>query len=319
MVVTNHADVPVRLAADGRLLSLEIQPQDEPAVDPRAKKRKAPRPVVCKLPPELRPEGVSDERALILRPGSRYEEVINPALYCFDGAGAKAFVPGATVIAHLGFAPSTSRAAKDKTPRAPFVVEPTVPSSTTSGAKEIVAAPFVLPAASPLPPLAGGPSRDPNDPNAPRLELLAPARIDTPNEITVPMTFGVHNAGGRPVPLHIRRDNLVIDLDGPSGSAHCGTPTLGRAVPRDLFSTLGAGETKSFDVWVGEMCPDVVFDRPGLYRLRASLAFPNMTDGSPLKAWSQTVTAKDLVLVRVREGRLPFYTSPPQALGDAAR
>jgi hypothetical protein len=158
-------------------------------------------------------------------------------------------------------------------------------------------------------------AQETNDPNGPKIELAAPARIDTPNERTVSMTLTVRNTGGRGVPLHIRRDNLVIDLDGPDGSAHCGSPAMKRAVAKDLFSTLGAGAAKSVDVWVGEMCPDVVFDRPGLYRLRASLAFPSSGEGYSFKPWTQTVTAKETILVRVREGRLPFYSSPPQVLG----
>jgi hypothetical protein len=67
------------------------------------------------------------------------------------------------------------------------------------------------------------------------------------------------------------------------------------------------------------MCPDYVFDRPGLYRVRPSLGFPTSSDATPIKAWSQTVSAKEPALVRVREGHLPFYASPPQVLGGASK
>jgi hypothetical protein len=61
-----------------------------------------------------------------------------------------------------------------------------------------------------------------------------------------------------------------------------------------------------------------VFDRPGLYRIWPSLAFPTSSGPSPVKAWTDTISTKEPVLVRVREGRLPFYSSPPQVFGASA-
>jgi hypothetical protein len=151
-----------------------------------------------------------------------------------------------------------------------------------------------------------------DDPNAPRLELTVPARIDTANELTVGMTLTVKNVGGRPAMLHLRRDNLMFDVDGPSGSAHCGQPAERRRVPKDSFASLAAGASRTMDVWVGELCSDVIFDRPGLYRVWPSLAFPSATTPSTQKVWTETLSSKEPVLVRVREGRLPFYNAPPQ-------
>jgi len=316
MVVTNQGDVPVRFAADGRLLSLEIQPkQDAEAEAPTKKRKPAPKATVCKLPPELRPSGVVDERAVVLGPGARYEEVVSPALYCFNDAAGKALVAGAEVTARLGF--SESAKASKRPPLPPLVVEPAVRDPKVSGLKELVSQPFVLPASPPSSTAAPPSTQETNDPNGPKIELLGPMRIDTPNERTVAMTFTVKNSGSRSVPLHIRRDNLLIDLDGPDGSAHCGSPASKRGVAKDLFTSLGAGAAKTVDVWVGELCPDVVFDRPGLYRLHAALTFPNSGEAISVKAWTQMVTAKEPILVRVREGRLPFYASPPQVLGGS--
>jgi hypothetical protein len=318
MVVTNQGDVPVRVAADGRLLALEIKPKEDAQADPPAKKKRKlpPRSTICRLPAELRPADVTDERAVVLEPGARYEEVVSPALYCFDEPGSKSLVAGAEVVAHFGF-PDFGKAAKRAAPRPPWVVEPATKAPTVTALKELLSAPFVLPAATPASTSPAAGTTESNDPNGPKIELVAPSRVDTPNERTVAMTFTVKNGGGRAVPLHIRRDNLVIDLDGPDGSAHCGFPAMRRGVAKDLFTTLAAGAAKTFDIWVGEICPDVVFDRPGLYRLRASLAFPSSGEAYSLKAWTQTITAKEPILVRVREGRLPFYSSPPQVLGGA--
>jgi hypothetical protein len=315
MVVTNRSDVPVRFAADGRLLSLEIAPEDVDPEPTTKKKKRAPKAITCKLPPELRPAGVVDDRAVILAPGARYEEVFSPALYCFSEAAAKVMVPGAHVTAKLGFPAPANKTRKNAMPRAPLVVEPAVKDPTVSGIKELATEPFALPAAAPISASSAPKTPEPSDPNGPKIELIAPPRVDTPNERTVTMTFAVKNVGGRAAPLHIRRDNLMFDVDGPDGSAHCGQPWSNRGVPKEFFSSLGVGASRTLDVWVGEMCPDVVFDRPGLYRIRASLSFPAASEAARLNAWTQTVTVKEPILVRVREGRLPFYTSPPQVFG----
>ena len=262
------------------------QPKQDAEAEPPAKKRKLPpKPTVCKLPSELRPSGVVDERAVILAPGARYEEVVSPALYCFSDVATKALVTGAEVTAGCGF--SETKKAPKGPPRPPLVVEPAVRDPKVSGLKELVSLPFVLPAPLPSSPTLAASTQETNDPNGPKIELVGPGRIDTPNERTVAMTFTVKNSGGRAVPLHIRRDNLLIDLDGPNGSAHCGAPASKRGVAKDLFTSLGAGAAKTVDVWVGELCPDVVFDRPGLYRLHAALTFPNTGEAISLKAWTR--------------------------------
>jgi hypothetical protein len=86
-------------------------------------------------------------------------------------------------------------------------------------------------------------------------------------------------------------------------------------VPPELFSLLRPGSSEGLDVWVGEMCPDVVFDRPGLYRIRPTLTFPSATDDQPLQRWKSPVRTKEPILVRVLRGRLPYYADPPQVLG----
>ncbi len=318
MVVTNKGEIPVRLAADGRLLTLELPPRADADTDRPTKRRKPPGPLVCKLPLPLKPSSVTEDRAVVLGAGARYEEVFSPALYCFSDATAKALVPGAQVVAKLGFSVATPKGPRKPPPaRPPFVVEPAVRNPTVSGIKELISDSFVIAAATPPSPAAAQQAQDASDPNGPKLELVVPARVDTPDERTVSMTIAVKNTGGRAIPIHVRRDNLMFDIDGPSGSAHCGDPAERRAVPKEMFSSLAPGRSTSISVWVGEMCPDVAFDRPGLYRLRASLAFPASSQPDAPRAWNKTVMAKDPILVRVREGRLPFYTSPPQVFGGS--
>lgn len=315
MVVTNEGEVPLRVAADGRLLSLEIEPP-EGLDNPYAKggPKKKPAPVVCRLPADLRPSAVVEDRAIVLGPGSRYEEVVSPALYCFAEADAKALVPGARVTAKLGF-PDSTKGAPKATPRAPFLAEPAMVSPPVAAAKEIVSSRFLLATPAPVSGPSFGNDENTEDPNGPRLELMAPARVDSLDEKTVATTLTLKNVGRRDARVHVRRDNLLFDVDGPDGSAHCGVPSSRRAVPRDLFDSLAAGASRTIEVWIGEMCPNVVFDRPGLYRIRAGLAFPPSAGGDTQRAWTRTVITQVPLLVRIRQGRLPFYTSPPQVFG----
>lgn len=320
MVVTNDGETPLRFAADGRLLSFEIEPPEEAGVEePYAKsgvKKKAPAAVVCKLPPELRPAGVVEDRAVVLGPGRRYEEVVSPGLYCFSESDSKALVPGARVTAKLGF-PDANKGASKAPLRAPFIAEPAVVAPPVSAIKEVVAARIVLGATPGTGSASAESSETSDDPNGPRIELFSSGRVDSSDEKTVNATLTIKNTGRRDVRLHVRRDNLLFDVDGPDGSTHCGVPSARRGVPRELFESLGAGSSRSIEVWIGEMCPNMVFDRPGLYRVRAGLAFPSSPAGDAVSAWTRTVITKEPILVRIRQGRLPFFTSPPQIFGGS--
>ena len=260
----------------------------------------------------MRPAGVSDDRAVILRPGARYEEVVSPALYCFGNLEAAALVAGSEVTAHLGFAPPTPRKGKIPKLLPPFIAEPTGVSPAIVARKELVRALSCSRRGAHETPTNQTAKLDAGEPN---IEMFVPQRVDTPNERTVGMTVSLKNTGKRPAQVHLRRDNVIFDVDGPDGSTRCGQPTSFRTVPADMFSTLLPNSSRSIDVWIGEMCPDVVFDRPGLYRVRAWVSFPNGSELRSLKSWTQTVVAKDPILIRVREGRLPFYSTPPQVLG----
>ena len=142
------------------------------------------------------------------------------------------------MTAKLGF-PEAKGAAKAP-PRAPFIAEPAVVTPAVAPVKEIAADRFVLTAAPPVssPRAEDGESTD--DPNGPRLELTAPARIDSQDEKTVTTTLTLKNVGRREARLHVRRDNLLFDIDGPDGSSHCGLPSSRRVIPRELMGALGA-------------------------------------------------------------------------------
>ena len=228
----------------------------------------------------------------------------------------RALVPGARVTAKLGF-PDANKGASKAPPRAPFIAEPAVIGPPVSAIKEVVAPRIVLGSTPETGSAGTESSENSDDPNGPRIELFAIGRVDSSDEKTVSASLTVKNTGRREVRLHVRRDNLLFDVDGPDGSTHCGAPSARRAVPRELIESLGAGSSRSFDVWIGEMCPNMVFDRPGLYRVRAGLAFPPSPGAGAVNAWTRTVITKEPIMVRIRQGRLPFFTSPPQIFGGS--
>ena len=85
MRLTNQGDVPVSVAADARLLTLEVT------------ERSGHKPVRCELPADMRPADEA-ERALVLPPKRSYVESFEPRLYCFGVHETPALTPGATVV-----------------------------------------------------------------------------------------------------------------------------------------------------------------------------------------------------------------------------
>jgi hypothetical protein len=328
MIVTNEGDTPVRLAADGRLLTLEIVPP-EPDVSSAETKPTAPKPkkppetVLCRLPPLLRPAGVIDERAVILAPDARYEEVFDPRLYCFGQREAQALANASSVRGKLGFPSPPARGAKPPPPAPPFAVEPVARDASVAPIKELATEPFSVPhhveTSNPTARDEATRAASEIDSRAPDLELSAPLRVEGESELTVAIPFTIKNTGGRATMLHIRRDNMLFDIEGPDGSAHCGSVPFDRQIPNDLFGALRPGAARELDVWVGELCPNTVFDRPGLYQLRPTLVFPSSAPGMPIHTWTTPLRIAEPILVRISRGRLPFYAEPPHVVTGSAR
>jgi hypothetical protein len=323
MVVTNTGTEMLRLAADGRLLRLEIRPPATAEADPPAKKAKKAKKdlsVECRAPASLRPGAVDDDRAVALPPGARYEEAIDPALFCFDKKQREALVPGATVVAKLGFVPAEAKRGRPARQSRPYVAEPTSPTTAVSARKEVVAKAFTVPepaAAQPQPPAATQGDRADADPGAPKMEISAPRWLDAEGARSLTLPVTVTNAGKRPLVARVRVENLSFDVVGPGGSTLCQLWDGQRTLVRDFFKTMAPGGRESMTVLLGEVCPDQLFDVPGLYTVTPRITLPDEPDRSPVRAWTGTATAKQPTLVRVRSGSRPFYRQPPQVLTDS--
>lgn len=314
LVVTNQGDETLRFAADARLLRFEVTPP-APSSPPAKGKAKPPKMVECRLPADFRPSDVRHDRAILLDQGARWEEVVDPALYCFGQKEREALVEGATVVAKLGFpAPAPKGKLAAKLPPPPYLAEPTSSKPTVAPLKEVAAEAVILttsPQAKPAEAPPRAPSADPRDPGAPKLAITTPSHIDAASSRSLVVSATLRNEGSRPMLVHLRRDQLFFDIEGPTGLFRCGPMEAPRAVARDFFSKLAPAKTRTFRVLLQEVCETGVFARPGLYRVRAGALVTDGGEHAPLGAWSGLALADHPTLVRVRRGERPFYVTPP--------
>jgi hypothetical protein len=163
--IDNEGEKAIRIPADIRLLSFEIE---VPSNDPKQPRRK-PTSYTCAAPDALRPSGFPESRALLLGPGQSYVESFDPRLFCF-GKNAAALVGSAVVRARFGWSPPPKWAlAAKKPPVPPFAAEGTEDPATTTPLKQLAAPTLLLsygtvPAATA--PAAGG-GTPPNGSGAP--------------------------------------------------------------------------------------------------------------------------------------------------------
>ena len=263
MRVENTGSVPYLLAADARLLVLDVTPPGSSA------------PVRCALPQDMRPDG-DGGRALVVPPQRAYKETIDPRMYCFGPRERAALVPGATVAAHLGW-PEPQKGKPRRAPIAPFVITPLDGvEPRVAAAKEISAAPSTLPpslnaggaAAAPSTPPAIAPSADPAAAPEDTLSLHVAPTGDSSVGSEVTTTVTITNDGTRAATLLFRMATLSFDVGGPTGSRRCGDPPNIDSPIRELFTTLAPRARATMSVLLGELCPEGTFDAEGLYTVR---------------------------------------------------
>lgn len=311
LVATNTGDEVLRFGADIRLARLEVTPPFAlPEPGARAKP-KAPKMVECSLPADARLSDIPHERAVLLEPGDSWREVFDPALFCFGKKEREALVPGATVVVKFGFLPV--RVAKGKLPPPPHVAAPTALEPSVHGVRELVAEAFTF--VKDQPEVSPSPTTETTnvdlDPSAPKLSVSTTSHLDAKDERAVALSTTLRNTGKRPMLVHLRRDQLFFDVEGPTGLYRCGPSNALRAVPRDFFRKFSPHQSRVFSLRLAEICPNGAFSRPGLYRVRAGVF---VTDGGAdpsLGAFQGIAISEETTLVRVRTGPRPFYVMPP--------
>jgi len=318
MHVENLDTVPVRLVADARLLSLDVTPAGDAAGGHT---------VHCVLPGDMRPAD-DEERGLVVPPKRSYAESFDPRLYCFALPETAVLTPGASVVAHLGWAPPPARARHDRHPAlkaGPYVVSPLEGVVPVVGAqRELTSEAFSIPAEvavadpavrptdpskPPASPSAQPPSSaDPPPPAVgdapPRLSLEVSSRADVerPGDLTVAVRLS--NDGNRPVSLLFRPTVLHFVAAGPAGATRCRWPNQSDTPIRELFTTLSPHESTSVEVQLADLCQIPIFDKPGLYVVRARLDTRRASGASiGMRTFDGELEAKEPMLVRVRAAK----------------
>ena len=314
--IENTGDVPVRLAADPRLLILEITPPAGTVLDPAdAKKRvaskKGPETVTvrCALPDDARP--INDEGRDLVIPGKRsWSTTIDPLFYCFGPRERRALVAGATITALFGWpatVPKTTAARKRPVASAPpFAASPVGAAvGKVAPAKALEGAPFTLTdaVASAVP---GAPPPQVSSPGRAVLVVAMPESRDASRGIEIETTVTVSNEGDQAAVFLWRPETVRFTVSGPLGSSTCGTTAIIDSPIRELYSTLGVKGRASMSLLVTAKCPVDTFDEPGVFRVTAIL---DTSEASArvvgLKTWDGEATAKVPMLLRVRSQRRP--------------
>ncbi len=292
MHVRNDGDVPVIIAADARLLKLEVLP------------RGASKARVCELPSDMRPAD-DLQRPLVLPPGREYTETFDPRLYCLDGADLDALAPTSIVVAHLGWGGGGRSSPFEVAPIEG--VEPAI-----APRKAIDAEPLLLPD-DPTPAQGRGRGAD-----LPGLVLTSARSVDSdsPNRIEVPVTL--HNDGARPVVVRFRPDTVAFDVIGPSGAQHCSWPVLPAAPMGELFAPLPPNGSTSLSLELAAYCPLKTFDQAGLLIVKPRFDTRGASGARiGIRAFEGTVVASTPTFIRLRHGRTTPALTRPQ-LGPAS-
>lgn len=311
--IQNTGDLPVRVPADPRLLSLEITPPGgaaPEAKDVKAGAKPAPKAPAgapkCELPADARPS--TDDGYELVIPASRsWSTTFDPLFMCFGARERAALVAGASVKARFGWRPPAApkNAKTAPAPSPPFAVAPVGASvGKLAALKEIEADPVTLsdtvkPAVAPAT----------TDAEAPRVYLTLPETMDAAKGVDLSTTVTLVNDGDRPITLLFRPDMMQFSVSGPAGSVGCGSTRSIGSPMRELFVTVGSKSRTSIGVLFTATCASGTFDQPGLYRLGAKLDTTGASGRSVnVKTWDDIAQTKSPMLLRIRE---PHRAPPP--------
>ncbi|HEU4409855.1 MAG TPA: hypothetical protein VFS43_31670 [Polyangiaceae bacterium] len=153
MTLTNRSDATWRVAADARLLAVELLGAPPPDLVARkqkggAKPRGFPRDKLarCQMPAGMRPAGITPARSLVLKPGERYVELVHPVALCGAAAVLDSLGPGAIVYPSFGTPEKRKKNAPPRPlPPPPYVAQPLREQEGMLPLRWLDATPFVLP------------------------------------------------------------------------------------------------------------------------------------------------------------------------------
>jgi hypothetical protein len=340
LAIVNRGTEPLRVTPDLRTLSLLVT-APKPEVDPAKKTKtpRAPKPVTCALPRDLTPSEEDPTLDTVLEPGEGLVDSFDPRLYCLSIAGKSPLVPGAEVVARLGWAEKT-KAVWKKGKReqvvveqsAPFLVrrvaadgslpaaEPApkstsseseagaAPRSDASGIKQLVAASITL--GTEYEPRAAAPDPEP-------LGLLLTRGSDARTERDATISVSLVNQSKKAERVFFRRELVSFEISGPSGVVTCEPGPDRRAPDRSSVRTLRPGGRISATSRLIEMCPQGALRRPGLYLVHGRFqGIGGAADPQAPPAFEGRLVSHQPVQIRVRRGWGPL---PPQREPERVR
>ncbi len=287
--VENTGTTPLRIAADARLLAMDITPA-EAAGGKHA--------ITCELPREMRPQD-DEDRSLVLPPGRAFTEALDPRLFCFDTRNAAALVPGAAIVPRLigsrdvaAVAPVGEGepvvATEHEWTGTPSQIGPAV-AAVTKGAQQ-----------------------------AHGLTLSTSPFVDGERASDVALGITATNESNAPVIFLLRPETITLDITGPSGvgvtdpspTVHCAWSGPPPPPIRDLFTHLAPKGSDSLSVLPSEICPEDTLAHPGLYLVRAKLDTRRVSGKAiGLHTFDGEIVSETTTRIRVRE--LTGKPSPP--------
>ncbi len=311
MSIENTSDAPVRLVADPRLLSFEIEVPG---------KRKTER---CHLPSGLVPSRPDARTYVVLGPGEGVVHHFDPRLYCFAAGGQWRLVPGAVIRPRFGWPEKTKTVWKhgkkvpvDVEQKPPFVAQTfdkdsdEIDEDSGSGTKELASPTFALRseyARWAKTRLEQDRSRLDKAPIQMRLTQGSDARA----EINASISLALKNRSKRTQRIYFRRELVSFEVMGPNGLVTCDAQPDLRSPDPQAFLTLRAGRSMTITSRLVELCPRGAFARPGLYLVHARL--DAAVDGNEfgIDAYTGRVVSELPATVRIRTGDQPFLKRRP--------
>jgi hypothetical protein len=304
MSVVNTGETPALLAADPRLLRLEVQVPG----------RK--RPETCQLPGDLFPHRTDKRTLLVLEPGEGVAQSFDPRLYCFAAGGQWQLVPGALITPRFGWPQKQKtvwrqgkRVEEPVRQAAPFAVQ-AVPEkgkrpNDETGVKELSGQPFALKseyAEWSRTRLEADRKADEQSP----LELRMVQGSDAHAERTATVRLTLKNRGKHTETVYFRRELVSFEVMRPDGLVTCDPQPDSRSPDRQAFARLRPGGSITVTSRLVELCPTGTFGSPGLYLIHAR--FDAADDGGEWKldAFVGRVVSREPATVRIRTGEQPF-------------
>jgi hypothetical protein len=338
LAIVNRGTEPIRVVPDLRTLSLTITPpKPEPEPGKKAKPAREPKPVTCALPKGLSPNEEDATLSTLLEPGEGLVDSFDPRLYCLSITGKSPLVPGASVVARLGWAEKTKTVWK-KGKREQVVLEQSAPFLVRRVVQE-----GALAAAAPEPvhdaPAEGAPPHSdadgikqliaqsvslgseyaprPAPPDPEPLGLLLTRGSDAPTERDATISVSLVNRGKKPERVFFRRELVSFEISGPDGVITCEPGPDNRSPDRSSVRMLRPGARISATSRLIELCPQGALRRPGLYLVHGRFqGIGGASDPQAPPAFAGRLVSHEPVQIRVRRGWGPL---PPQRQPERVR